>query len=190
MAKDEHENLRERAKNNFITSRELSELAHVLEEPVDETDKFEIIWALGKVRAVKYAHLIEQFLEGPDPELAGLALRVLCTDWGMTSRYTDVVLQLMRGVDWDIDETCQRPAISIAGAYLKDTFHLEFLRELIRIFEDETDDVRTYAYYALCEATGYELNRLPFTYNDFDPSTMIDPIVIQTAKERLINEVR
>lgn len=182
--------LRERAWEGTLTAEELDEVAARLERGGPEESRYGLLLVLGRAGrpAFRYRGLVERFLESPDdPMLAVAALEVLSDDWNETERYRDEVLGFLRGADWDKEREVLGKAISHAGEHLREHDDADFLRELVRLFESEEEDLleRETAYRALCRAAGRDYGDTPLASRHLDWETEIDPAVVERAKERL-----
>jgi hypothetical protein len=190
MTVDKYDELLERVRDGTISEEEVAAAAAELEKPQPETDRYTLLFIVGRRGGPHYRTLVEPYLQGPDDMLARLALWVLCWYWNLTDRYTGQLLTFLRGVPWDGLEEIRRAAASITGEYLRTHARPELLNELIDIFEkrDENPSLRQYAYYALADALGRSTRQLPPIYEGEDLDALVDPLVVQGAKARLITE--
>jgi len=127
------DDLVDRAKQGRVSDRELTEVAAALRACEAGSEAYSLLYVLGRSEATGYEELVAGFLRSGDPELARLALQVLCTFWGLTESYVDEVRRFLGDVDWDADGWVRQIAISVAGAHLRahtDTGMLARLLEL------------------------------------------------------------
>lgn len=191
MAKEHYRVLLERAKQGKLSRQEIDEVAAELQKENPSVDSYTLLHILGRSGATSYSWLIEKFLnQEDDPFLARLALQSLCTYWGMTISYLDVVARFVDGVSWDSSSDCQRAALSIAGEYLRNNTDKNLLQKLLEILEDEDEDrlVREVAFSAIARAMGKAYRDIPSAARTVDlrSKTVVD--LIEQAKERLSNE--
>lgn len=190
MSVDKYDLLLERVRDGSITDADVAAVAAELEKPQPETDRYTLLYIVGRRGGPQYRHLVEPYLEGPDDMLARLALWVLCWYWNLTPYYSSYLLTFLRGVPWDSMEEIRRAAASITGEYLRDNPRPELLSELIGIFDkrDEDPSLRLASYYAIADALGHDSRALPPIYDAEDLDALADYSVLQAARTRLINE--
>src|SRR5690348_10526992 len=90
---DKYDDLLERVKQGPLTTLELDALAEEFQKPQPDTDRYILLYLLGRGGNASYKLVVEPYLEGPDDMLARLALWVLCWYWGLTSEYVDHVIR-------------------------------------------------------------------------------------------------
>ncbi len=188
MKDDKYQTLLRHAKEGTISEKEIAAAAEELQKVSPEARRYTLLYIIGRSYAKSYRKLVESYLEYPeDPELSALALQILCGFWGDTPHYLDQVLRFIYGVDWDTSNECRLMAISVVGEYLRDREEKRFLKELIRIYEDEREDhhLREAAYLALARAMGRTYQEIPSAAHEFDLVNDIDPNVLKQARERI-----
>jgi hypothetical protein len=165
VSEDKFADLFRRAKSDLmLPDNELSEVVEELHKDKPRTDRYTLLYTLGKGGNASYTAVVEPFLNSPgDPSLARIALWDLCLEWGLTDRYLPQLSDFVRGVAWDTEEDVRLSAIRIAGEYLRNRSNPPLLSQLITIFEnpDEEQLVREVAYYALGRAMGRAHAELP-----------------------------
>ena len=186
---DKYEELLEQVKHGPLPREELEAIAAELRKPWPDTDRYTLVYLLGRGGDASYKSLVEPYLEGPDDMLARLALWVLCWYWGLAAEYAEHLLRFMRGVHWDQLEQCRLAAIAIAGDYLATASDPQLLRQLITTCENKGEDqtIRAHAYLALSIAMGMDnaSHALPFHEEGFSLEAHLDPTVLLQAKFRL-----
>lgn len=190
IAFDKYDDLLERVKQGPLHTEEVENIAAEVQKPEPETDRYTLLYLLGRAGGPAYRSVVESYLDGPDDMLARLALWIICWYWGLTAQYTDHLMKFMQGVYWDGLEQCRLAATSIAGEYLMTSSNPGLLRELIRLFENrgESEPVRTQAYMSLAEALGHGMPVLPVHNIDFDLDSAADPAVLEEAKALLASQ--
>jgi hypothetical protein len=123
------------------------------------------VFVIGRAEATAHEAAVASFIERPDePMLARLALEILCSWWGHTSKYRADVLRFVNGVDWDLEDGgyVRQIAISAAGEHVRRHEDSDLLRALITVFDstDAPDLDREIAYHALQRAAGVEWNKI------------------------------
>ncbi len=184
------EELLTRAKWSTLTTVEVDTVATALAAEPPRTDRYFLIYTLGKAKATQYRALVERFLESPeDPMLARIALQTLTDFWGMADAYQDQLLRFIQGVSWDDEEDVRPIAISNAGWFLHDHSSARLLRALLQLFDNRSvrPHVRGIAYDALGHAVG-PLARWPSRMRGFDLDRDVDPVVLRQARARLERE--
>ncbi len=154
-------------------------------------ERHEQLVALGRDSTRRYRDLVEHFAQREcDPILAALALQILCTVWGDTSRYLCVVERYVAGVPWDADDEVRSTALTIAGEYLRDEQEPALLGRLVAIVDDEREHelVRTDAYVALARAMGQAWDDLPGPTAVPRFRELVDASLVQAAWERCTRE--
>src|SRR6476620_12304879 len=157
-APDRYEELLEQVKHGPLQRDDVEAIAAELQKPWPDTDRYTLVYLLGRGGDASYKWLVEPYLEGSDDMLARLALWVLCYYWGLTSEYTEQLLRFMRGVRWDHQEQCRLAAIAITGDYLATASDPQLLRQLVTTCENKGEDqiIRAHAYLALATALGLD----------------------------------
>jgi hypothetical protein len=191
---DKYEGLLEQVKHGPLPSDEVEAIASELQKPWPDTDRYTLVYLLGRGGDASYKSLVEPYLEGPDDMLARLALWVLCWYWGLAADYTEHLLRFMRGVYWDHMEQCRLAALAITGDYLAaaSASDHKLLRQLITTCENKGEDqtIRAHAYSALSTALGLDngSHALPFHEDGFNLDAYLDPAVLLEAKSRLAGQ--
>jgi hypothetical protein len=190
MSVDKYDELLERVRDGTITQEQVAAAAAELAKSQPETDRYTLLYIVGRRGGPQYRGLVEPYLEGPDDMLARISLWILCWYWNLTDSYTSQMLAFLRGVPWDGLEEIRRAATAISGEYLRTHARPELLSELIYIFEKRDEDLtlRQYAYHALADALGRDSGRLPPIYEGDDLDSLVDPSIVEAAKTRLISE--
>src|SRR5438128_1825608 len=147
---DRYEELLERVKHGPLPRREVEAIAAELRKPWPDTDRYTLLYLLGRGGDASYRALVEPYLNGPDDMVARLALWVLCYYWGLAAECREQLLRFMRGVHWDHLEQCRLAAIAIAGDYLATASDPQLLRQLVTTCENKGEDqtIRAQAYSA------------------------------------------
>jgi len=70
-----------------LSPDEVAALARRIEQSNDILDKGTLLRALAFTGDDQYRYILDSFLGGPDPTLAGWSLWHLCVYWGLTSEY-------------------------------------------------------------------------------------------------------
>jgi hypothetical protein len=181
-----------RAKSDLmLPDNELSEVVEELHKDKPGTDRYTLLYTLGKGGYESYTAVVEPFLNSPgDPMLAQIALWDLCLEWRLTDRYLPQLSDFVRGVAWDTEEDVRLSAITIAGEYLRNRSNPPLLGQLITIFENhgERQIVREAAYHALGRAMGRAHTELPGASRYIDLVKDTDPAILQEAKRRLASQ--
>jgi hypothetical protein len=114
-----------------------------------------------------YRGAVERYLDfRSDPEIARLALVILCASWGLTRFLLDRLVSFIEGVvwDWAAGGAVVRPAaFTLAGAYLGRRRSRSLLELVLRVAEDQGEDpaARSEAARALHLAYGGPLDTVP-----------------------------
>jgi len=114
-----------------------------------------------------YRSAVERYLDFRSaPEIARLALVILCASWGLTRFLLDRLARFMGGVVWDWagGGAVVRPAaFTLAGAYLARRRGRSLLEVVLRVAEDQGEDpaARSAAARALHLAYGAPLDTVP-----------------------------
>lgn len=125
-----------------LSPTEVEEILTELSSEDPHGPLYTYIQALGEGAGPELADTIEPFIHCKDNVLAYVALQVLCTDWNLTSRYVDDLIDFIRGVDWDIgdpdfpDRHVQGLAMSIGGRYVHQSKDPRVLDALFAAYED------------------------------------------------------
>jgi hypothetical protein len=136
-------------------------------------DPYVLLEIVGEAGGKELAKSVEPFLDWPgDPMVAMLALEILTTYWGLAHEYRDTIIQLMKGVPWDVDNDVREVAISGAGEALRQQRDVELLQNLIDIAEDirEPSAIRGQAIAGLARAEGMSWQEIP------NPADAISPV--------------
>jgi hypothetical protein len=186
--------LLEQAKRGKLSPNEIDYVAQQLVENTD--NRYTLIHILGRAEAIKYRNLIEPFLHYPDdPLVSEIALKSLCTYWGLSEQYVDELKMFIKGVEWDDFDDVRMAAISISGEYLRSASNAELLHTLIDVFENlETSTllksaenpelIRSCAYSAIARAMGREYDQIPNTtkISQQMQQNTLDLLLIEQAK--------
>ena len=138
-----------------------------------------------------YRGAVERYLDfRSDPEVARLALVILCAGWGLTRFLLDRLAQFMEGVVWDWagGRAVVRPAaFTLAGAYLARRRSRSLLELVLRVAEDQGEDqaARRDAARALHLAYGAPLDTVP---DHIAPGEELFEWALSYARERLQSE--
>ena len=157
MTEADVDDLVARAKEGLVTKAEISEVARLLEDRVDDEHAYRLLYVIGRSRATEHEELVAGFLdEEEQPSVAALALQVLCSFWNLTDRYAEQVRCFVEGVDWDFLGEVRLIAISAAGEYLAVRPHCPILRGLLAlcVADDESQTERRVALEAVARALG------------------------------------
>ncbi|WP_405059846.1 hypothetical protein OG474_44950 [Kribbella sp. NBC_01505] len=105
-----------------MSEAEVDAVAGALRDDAMPGSAYSLIHILGRAQAVRHRELVAGFLQSPgDPDLARIALKSLCSYWGLTAEYLPQVIEFVRGVEWDEEPCSVRPiAMSVLGAHLTD----------------------------------------------------------------------
>lgn len=126
--------LLEKAKDGRLSTAEAAQVAGALAAAASTYDRYTLLHILGRGEATSYRSLVETFLESAeDPMLAAIALKTLCSYWGLTSQYLPTVLRFAKGVAWDNEDEVRLVAIGVIGEYLRSANDREALQLLIDI---------------------------------------------------------
>ena len=128
------------AKWGEISKDEITYVAQRLKnfKPGEDSDVLlaTLIYILGFSWASEYRDLVEPFLCYRKYDwVCCRALKALCTCWGLTENYLEIIKMYIRGADWDESDDIRIIAMSIAGAFLREKFDRELLQLLVDIFE-------------------------------------------------------
>jgi len=150
------EDLVDRAKQGLVRPSEITEVAAALTSlPDDSEDGYSLLYVLGRSEATQYEELVAGFLRSGDPNLARLALQILCMFWDLTESYVDDLRAFLDGVEWDDDGWVQQIAVSAAGQYLRTHTDTAMLARLLELAEPDNDVLeRRWALEALAVALG------------------------------------
>src|SRR5262245_4262398 len=88
LAFDKYDDQLERVKRGALTTSEVESIASELQKPEPDTDRYTLLYLLGRAGGPAYKPLVEPYLEGPDDMLARLALWIVCGYWGQAAQYT------------------------------------------------------------------------------------------------------
>ncbi len=185
-----YKGLLERARQGPLSRQEADTVTSELQRRAPQISRVTLLHILSQMHDLTYLKLVEQFLQSKeDPMLTRLALKILCSEWGLTQHYVDQVLAFMRPVPWDEAGYIRQIAISIAGEHLRRHRSAPLLQELVRIFaEAEPQElILEDTYFALARAVGHEWSEIPSAARPVDIATQADPAVIAMAKQRLLH---
>ena len=142
-----------------LTQEEIDSVLVRLKEDIDPYEKYPLIHALGSLQDPRFVPAIESCLdEKRAPQVAGLALRILCTDLKLSDHYVDQIAAFVDGLPWDEAEDARLIAIQVAGEHLRHHQSAELLERLLHIEgdHDERALVRDVARGSLARAIGVE----------------------------------
>lgn len=109
---------------------------------------------LGDLGDPSLADDIKPFLEeSRAPQVAGLALRVLCTDLRLSKLFEDEIYAFVVGMPWDEDDDAKLFAIQVAGEHLRQNAN-DKLTQLLQQVADGEGVVADAARKALLRAEG------------------------------------
>ena len=146
---------------------DLDRIAQELEQQQDFERVREQLLLMLDAGDASYRGAVERYLDfRSDPEVARLALVILCAGWGLTRFLLDRLAQFIEGVVWDWAEgrAVVRPAaFTLAGAYLARRRSRSLLELVLRVAEDQGEDqaARSEAARALDLAYGTPLDTVP-----------------------------
>lgn len=122
-----------RSKEGLVTDEEFRAVtARLAAKP--SRDAGRLLYVLGRSDMRESEELIAAYLEYPeDPDAAAVALSILCTQWGLTWKYRQHLLDALRGLDWDVDEDVRLRAISAAEVHLGESRDCDVSAELLAI---------------------------------------------------------
>lgn len=145
-----------RAKDGTIPQREVMEIAQAMSEGRAGRDLYRPLYAVARVGGPAYEPLIASYLIHPeDPEVSAFAVQVLTAHWRVGAKYREQILELLSSPEWDLSDDAFMAAISGVGEILHDGFDAELLRALLKIAEEDDDDLmRRFAVEAIARALG------------------------------------
>jgi hypothetical protein len=170
---------------------ELAEVATQLQEG-NVIDVYGLLYILGRGGGIEYKSLVEEFLNNGDSQLSGLALKILCVYWGLTSNYLDLLLSIMGEIRQDDEpQDLRRVAIMAAGNYLSQSSNPKLLQMLLDIVENEDDDpnMREWAYGSITQALGLGWVAPHLDHPEFELDDLNKREILQAAQERLLREL-
>lgn len=159
------EQVLKRAEEDTLSAQDVAELVRALEGG-NGAHMYTYLHALGHARATWAEDVVAGYLgRRDDPFLVRMALQVLCSFWGLASKYKPQVIEFAKGVDWDVEAGgyVRLAALSEAGALARvdgDPALTELLAS-IAAAADETTVTRDAAYDALLLATQKDMQHLP-----------------------------
>ena len=84
-----------------LTQEEIDSILVRLKEDIDPYEKYPLLHALGSLQDPSYVREIESCLtETRAPQVAGLALRVLCVDLNLSQQYVNRIVEFVDGLPW------------------------------------------------------------------------------------------
>lgn len=149
------EDLVMRAKVGSICGPELEEVARTLQRGAGN-DTYQLLYVLGRTASRTHERLIASFLEfEQDAQVAALALRILCIQWGLGQKYREHLEKFLQGESWDILDEAKQSAISCAGEYLRGVSDCAILKGLLLSANPVTDNlIARFAVEALARSLG------------------------------------
>jgi hypothetical protein len=181
--------LAQMARDGDPTDEDAAEAAILLPSLHDPLDRYDALFVIGKACDTRHEDLVASFLESPDdPMLARLAIQILCSWWGIGSRYAARVREFVVGIAWDLETGGYARSVAISGAGLILREHTDplLLAALLEVFDsDPSDDMRRQAYSALLRAAGRDWNSIPGTGSDSwrtNPDTAVIEILRRRAR--------
>lgn len=145
-----------RAKEGAVTAGEIEAVASALSSDANAAENYQMVYVLGRMGCRQYEDLLARFLNFPrDPQVAGLAISMLCVHWRLAVKYRDELLEALRGQPWDVEDEARVSAISASGEYLAGNSDCDVLARLIETAEsDEFSHMRGFGLEALARALG------------------------------------
>ncbi len=146
-----------RAKEGAVSNDEIERIAVGLSGgtvPQDQT--YQMVYVLGRTGSKAHEDLVASFIGcSDDTQVAALALSIICNHWGLAAKYRQQLIEALRGYSWDESEEVRDAAISASGELLATARDCGLLKELLRIAQDEADQLTTrLSLEALARATG------------------------------------
>ena len=174
-----------RAKNGSITVPEQNAVAALLDCAPPEANRYRMLYILGRSFAFQHEDFFARFLEHrEEPQLAKLALEILCQQWGKSEKYLKYIEHYILGDPWDEYEDVRFIAISSAGSYLRDNKDNTFAISLLEILTSPNEEklTREVAYSALEKAYGMDMQDISTFKTDFDLDHDMDPELLEWAE--------
>ncbi len=161
--------------------------------PDQDLDRYKVLHLVGKGLDRSFARLVEPYLTcHEEPDLARLALQILCQYWDLTCDYLPFVREFVEGVAWDEDGHIKLMAISVAGGYLRTNRDPDLLAQVLDVLEGddpEQDIEREAAVTALARAIGLEWKQILPVAGSLDQVVTQQEVLAQ-ARARLAAERR
>jgi hypothetical protein len=181
-----YELLLDQAKSGTITARDIDHVAHALQTNEPDADRYTLLHIIGRSNAIRHRVLVEKYLTDDDPMLVRLALQILCSYWGESSRYIEKIRMFASGNPRDPDDDVRLVALSIAGEYLRGHEDSDLARIVLRSFQDveQGRNVREVAYRSICRAVGLEWHDIPASTRHFDLNREVRSDVLNRFKRR------
>ena len=179
------------ARAGELSRADLDRIAQELEEQQDFERVREQLLLMLDAGDGSYRGAVERYLDfRSDPEVARLALVILCAGWGLTRFLLNRLAQFMEGVVWDWagGRAVVRPAaFTLAGAYLARRRSRSLLELVRRVADDQGEDqaARRDAARALHLAYGAPLDTVP---DHLAPGEEEFEWALSYARERLQSE--
>jgi hypothetical protein len=144
-----------RAKEGAVSTGELRAIADRLEDGAG-SDTYRLLYVIARMGAREYEELLAGYMRySEDPQVAALALSVLCVQWERCHLYRDRLLDALAGVPWDQFDELKQAAISAAGEYLRSANDLAVFQLLLETAEvHEVSLEGKFAIEALARALG------------------------------------
>jgi hypothetical protein len=152
--------------NKTLTPEQIESVVSRLQSEIDSIARSRLIKTLGYATHGDLAWVVERYLNGPDPEAAYAAIKVLCEYWKRTERYVDFVAAYIVEEPWDPYGLCQAAALTIAEEHLLEQaaqgkpLEKRLLHALADLYENQDQDINTryYACWTLQRAMGIDLD--------------------------------
>ena len=167
---------------------EIGQIVAELESVNSTFNRYTLVSILGYGGMAEARPVVERLLTcSSDPQLAGKALDVLCTDWSLTAEYSDAVGVFARGVVWDGDSDVQLVALSIVGQELAEKADADWFRLLLSIAHDEAQlfRAREGAIQALAIGLGDYVRDLPSAAVDQPLDSEWSITTLRRAEEKI-----
>jgi hypothetical protein len=179
------------ARAGELSRADLDRIAQELEQQQDFERVREQLLLMLDAGDASYRGAVERYLDfRSDPEVARVALVILCARWGLTRFLLDQLAQFIEGVVWDWaggQAVVQPAAFALAGAYLARRRSRSLLELVLRVAEDQGEDqgARSEAARALHLAYGGPLDTVP---DHLAPGEELFEWALGYARERLQSE--
>src|SRR4051794_12378157 len=122
-----------------LTREELGSVISELQtatEPEYRSELMRILYWSSWHVAEDLPGMLEPFLAGPDPYLAGYAMEILCMN-GYIANYREHVRGFLRGVPWDHGDFLRLMALQCLGDYLQKHRDRDLLEEIVLLHQKQ-----------------------------------------------------